>query len=301
MDIRQAGSADTPKVRALWEEGFGNEQPYTDWYFGRVYTPERTLLLEKDGQLLAALQTAAYDLVWAGQPLPAAYFVGVVTANSHRHQGYGHALMREAMNRLRQAGVAMALLYTDVPGFYAPLGFAHCYQLRRIAIPARPGPLPSGWARQELTDEAIRQLDGIYRQMTGSWNGYIRRSRDNWRNYLEEQRCDEGEIWLSPDAYLLWYKAKGQPEIRELGFGDKAALNSALAAAAALAAAKNLPVAGWLAPLAAPLPPAFQGSLKPYLMACRLDRPELDGSRLAAATRDWYRGYGQSNWINEMT
>jgi len=45
MELRSAAPNDGACVRALWEQGFGSEEPYTTWYFQRIYRPERTLLL----------------------------------------------------------------------------------------------------------------------------------------------------------------------------------------------------------------------------------------------------------------
>ena len=42
--IRYAVEQDKPQIRSLWEQGFGNDEPYTSWYFSRVYRSERTLL-----------------------------------------------------------------------------------------------------------------------------------------------------------------------------------------------------------------------------------------------------------------
>jgi len=247
------------------------------------------------------LQTAPYTLMLNGAESPIAYLVGVVTDQRYRRRGYGHALLREALRRLREQGCRLAMLYTDVPGFYAPLGFVHCYQLRPVMIPAQDRFLPPGWEQVPITDQSIARLDRVYRPMTASWNGYLVRTAENWRNYLEEQRCDQGQIWLSDHAYVLWYEPGEQPEIRELGFADEMSLSSALEVAGALAGSRGLRHIKWLAPLAAPLPALSGEALKPYVMACRLDRPELDGDTLAAATLALFRDTAQRNWINEMT
>jgi len=301
MELRNAHPTEQAVVRALWEQGFGNEEPYTGWYFQQIYRPERTLLLFDEGELRAALQTAPYTLMLNCCQEQAAYLVGVVTDQRHRRQGYGHTLMREALRRLREQGCRLAMLYTDVPDFYAPLGFVHCYQLRSLLIPAQDRPLSFGWEQAAPDSRTIARLDAVYRRMTKPWNGYIVRTPENWRHYLEEQRCDQGAIWLTDDAYVLWYEAEGQPEIRELGFADETALNAALEAAGALAAARGLAQARWLAPLAAPLPRQANETLRPYVMACRLDCPELSGAALADATLALFRDREPLNWINEMT
>lgn len=297
MGIRYATPKDISQVRALWELGFGDEQPYTGWYFDTVYRPERTLLLHDAGELRSALQFAPYKLWLNGAERPVAYLVGVVTHPDHRHRGYGHALLREILQHLREQGFLLAMLYTDVPGFYAPLGFVHCYQLRRIGIKARETGVPEGWEPGEIGSD-ISRLDAIYRRMTAPWNGYILRREGDWRNFLEELACDQGQIWLNRDTYVLWYIEEGIAKVREIGFTDEASLRSALDMAAILAARCGFDQAEWLAPLNSP--PSLGGETIPHVMTCRLDKPELDGGELAQATLELFSDAAH-NWVNEKT
>lgn len=299
MEIRSARPADLPAVRSLWEQGFGNEQPYTNWYFRAVYRPERTLCLYQQGQLAAATQFAPYTLRLRGRLLPTAYLVGVVTEQSMQRQGCGHKLLSEALDRLQQQGFAMAMLYTDIPAFYQPLGFVHCYSLRQLTFPALPAAIPPGWRRGGVYARDIQQLNAIYQRMTKNWDGYILRSAEQWRNFLDELRCDEGQIWLSRNAYVLWHEEEQRPLLRELGFVDEASLHSAIGMGRVLAARCGYEQAVWNAPLPAPLPRSEEEVLIPYVMALSLEQwPQLQGAELAAATRELF---DENCWVNEKT
>ena len=243
----------------LWAEDFESYEPYFSWYFNTVYRPELTLC-DFDGPNLAAmLQISPYTLQLRGAALPAAYLVGVITGPAFRGQGRGRALLLAAQQRLEEQDYAAALLYTDIPGFYAPLGYSHCYQRRRLNLPANMLPQLTPLAKGQLSWSAgdmerdIPALAAIYGSMTARYAGYIQRSREDWAKYLGEHNCDQARLALAGGrAYLLYRPDKADLQVIELGFADAPALTEALAEAARLAAGAGAERLLWPAPPDAP-------------------------------------------------
>ncbi|MBR5430397.1 MAG: GNAT family N-acetyltransferase, partial [Firmicutes bacterium] len=265
--IRYAEAPDTPRVRALWELGFGNEEPYTGWYFRQVYRSGRTLLYEAEGRLCSSLQLAPYELSLKGQAVAAAYVVGVVTDTVCRGRGYASALLRRALRDLAAAGYELALLYTDIPGFYEPLGFTCCYGLRRLRFDAA-GTSAAGWVKQPPTSEAIAHCQRVYKKMCTGFDGYVLRTAENWRNYISDWLTDgRNGLYLGPDAYFLTEYTPDGLSLKEIGYASPAALRDALRAAAALARAGGGAGFSWDAPELAPLPPQPGESRRPWVMA----------------------------------
>ncbi len=128
MKIRFTRPQEEAQVRRLWVEGFGEPQPYTDWYFRSVFRPELTLGLWQGDALAACLQIAPYQLMLDDLPCPAAYLVGVVTGSAFRHQGFGHALLGRALEELSRAGYVMAILNRNTQDHSAPLHSVVGYQ-----------------------------------------------------------------------------------------------------------------------------------------------------------------------------
>ena len=276
---RWACTADRAAIMALWAKSFESYEPYYSWYFDTVYRPGYTLCDFAGASLAAALQLAPYTLRLRGADLKICYLVGVITDPAFRGQGRGHALLREAQKYLRNEGYAAALLYSDTPGFYEPLGFRHCYQQQQLSLPARYFPLltaansaEAAWREGDLSDD-IPALAGIYEGLTNRYDGYIRRTEENWRNYLGEHHCDKARLLLAEgQAYVLYTVQADSFNVVELGFRDEAALSAALAAAARRAAALGAPMLLWSAPPDAPrrLTPHIPFSCwqsRPFVMA----------------------------------
>lgn len=303
MIIRYTRKNETAAVRRLWVEGFGDAAPYTGWYFREIYREERTLAAFDDaGTMMACLQFAPYTLRLQDKPLPIAYVVGVVTGAAYRNRGVGHALLRQAVTDLTAGGMRAALLYTDIPEYYAPLGFVHCYYLRALSFPAKDAPLPHHWRQRGSDSAAVADCDRIYRRMIRNFDGSVLRTPQNWRGFLGEHDTDQGGILSSEQAYLLWLPDENVLRLREIGYADKRALLDALEVAQRFAADQGFDRVLWHAPAAAPL--LRQGGERrlPHVMARRLDLPaDAEPQAVAAATLDLFGAPNDRLWVNELT
>lgn len=303
MLIRYARQSEQAQIRRLWELAFGNEEPYTGWYFRFVFRPERSLCAwSEQRELLACLQLSSRLISLAGKLTPAAFIVGVTTAAQHRHQGVGHALLRQAINDLRAGGCRMALLNTDIPAYYQPLGFTACYHLRQLTFPAQAAPLPEGWY-QGGTD-SLSACDQIYRAMCGQrFDGWVRRTPTDWRLFVEDECTDSSAaLWRGPGAYLLCHQERERLVLRELGFDSEAALRTSLEFAASLAGEKGCTQVSWAAPLTVPLLRQSGEQTCPHVMARDLSLPPTaPADAAAAATHDLLGRENRRLWISEIT
>ena len=282
---RWANNSDLAAIKKLWANDFEAYEPYFSWYFKEGYLPERTLCYFADNTLAAMLQLAPYKLKLRGAELPIHYYVGVVTDPAFRGLGLGHALLQYTEQWLRQKGSAAAFFYTDIPRYYQPLGYRHCYQLKTLQL-----------ADEALTELATSQTDGgwrhidwrlewpvldaIYQKMIRNYEGCILRTAADWFYYLGEQECDGAQILsLSGQAYLVAVQNKETLRIMELGFAEPRQIPQALAAAARLAKSKGLFCLEWAAPAdIAVILPQFAAAgwqTKPFVMARLLDWPNI--------------------------
>lgn len=79
-----------------------------------------------------------------------------VTSASQR-KGVGQALIRHALNALRDEGVEVAITYGD-PNYYDRVGFSALTQEQ--AKPPLPLSFPHGWIGQSLIGSQMRDLQG---------------------------------------------------------------------------------------------------------------------------------------------
>ena len=149
LSFRTATHEDLPAiVRMLADDGLGRgrEQPvdplpgaYAQAFDRMAAQPGNDYLLaEIDGAAAGCLQlTVIHGLSRTG--MSRAVIEGVRVAASHRGQGVGEALFREAIERARAAGCGLVQLTTDKtrPGalrFYEKLGFAASHEGMKLIL-----------------------------------------------------------------------------------------------------------------------------------------------------------------------
>ena len=49
VELRASRREEVPRLKELWKLAFGDEDSYIDFFFERLYTPERMVLLAEDG------------------------------------------------------------------------------------------------------------------------------------------------------------------------------------------------------------------------------------------------------------
>ena len=139
--IRLSTAADIPALRQLWTLAFGDGGPYLDNFFDTYYKPERMLVLEQQGEVLA--MTAWFDTTFV---LPgegeyrAAYLYAVATHPDHRGQGLSGRLLAWADDHFRQLNIPAVTTVPAEPSlhnFFAANGFRECFCHDEITVPSR--------------------------------------------------------------------------------------------------------------------------------------------------------------------
>ncbi len=110
------------KLRALWQEAFGDSDEFLDRFFSAGYSPERCHYIERDGRIDAALYW--FDCMWDGRKL--AYLYAIATAKACRDQGLCRTLLEQTHRELQSRGYCAAVLVPgsrELFGLYAHLGY----------------------------------------------------------------------------------------------------------------------------------------------------------------------------------
>lgn len=115
------------QVSTLWQTVFHDTDEFVNLYFNRVYKSENTLVIEKEGRLVSMLQMIPYEMKVDETTLSCAYICGVCTHPSEQGKGYMKALMKQAMDTMRERGFAVTTLIPAEPwlfDFYKRFGYA---------------------------------------------------------------------------------------------------------------------------------------------------------------------------------
>ena len=186
-------------VPMLWHAGFPEDtDAFIDAYWREHSDQMRAAMLrDDDGEICAGLHVVPQTICVRGAAIPAAMVAGVATKKEKRRRGYAGMLLRDTAQKLRQSGVALAVLDPFRESFYEPYGY-RTGSFYRDAVWARRQNVPI-----EKTDD-IARLDRIYRASAADMSGYVLRTKDDWSFRLHDAALDGAAAFTLDDrAYAI--------------------------------------------------------------------------------------------------
>ena len=169
-ELRAAAPQDTPALRRLWQQAFGDGDTLLDFFFASGYRPEDMLVLAEGGQICSMLYLMPQALTGPGFCVPARYVYALATDTAARGQGYARQLLDYAAGRTRALGGACLTTVPAQPSlhrFFSSAGFAEGFSTRLAEYAAgRLPPCPAG-ALTYLTPAAYNSLRRVL--LEGTW------------------------------------------------------------------------------------------------------------------------------------
>ncbi len=226
MEYRFCRDEEFPAIRQLWGQCFGNEEPWTSWYFSHHYKAEHTWVGIKDGTVVAQAHLLPHRQFLRDAWRDTVYFVGVCVDEALRGSGIGREIMATALAELRRTGINISILQPRWPAFYRPLGWDFCYSRRFYHLPVavaevllEPAPDPKMTWLADSSDTEV--LSALYEKFVQTRHAYVCRQPDDWRRLMADHRGEGGKAGLlltrdDPVGYAL-YKIDGDLlRVREL-------------------------------------------------------------------------------------
>ena len=118
------------QIKNLWKTSFGDTDDFIRLWFDRVYKDEQTIVIEKKGKIISALQILPYEMTFCGTIIPVGYICGVCTIPSERGKGYMSRLMHRAIEEMYDRRYAFAILIPATPelfALYRPFEFTNAF------------------------------------------------------------------------------------------------------------------------------------------------------------------------------
>jgi len=109
-------------IRAIWPEGFYNENEYRDWIHGKDQHAVH-FVIEKNKLLISYAGVVWKELEHAGGKYKTYGLSGVFTYPSFRGKGYGLKVIKEAKLYMEKQDGDIALFPSQTTGFYEKAGF----------------------------------------------------------------------------------------------------------------------------------------------------------------------------------
>lgn len=114
----------------LWRLSFNDTEEFIRLYFDRVYKEENTLVIEKNGQVVSALQMLPYTMTYYGTEISVAYISGACTLPSMRGKGLMKQLLQNTFEEMKRRSVAVTALIPADPwlfDYYRKQGYTDAF------------------------------------------------------------------------------------------------------------------------------------------------------------------------------
>jgi predicted acetyltransferase len=144
-NIRPATESDLPTIARIGAQAFPGVDAKTREKQIRESSQiavEDILVAEESGRLLGSATVIPMEMWWAGTKWPTGGLASVAVAPEARRQGAATRLCDAAVERLRERGVPLCLLYPFEVDFYSTLGWSLVGLRREVTL--RPSALPTG-------------------------------------------------------------------------------------------------------------------------------------------------------------
>ena len=170
-----------------------------EWYLGAYEGPE----------LAAMMRTLPSAVHLNGGTVPIGLVSPVGSSPLYRRRGHAGAMLRQALQQMRERGQWLSALYTPHPALYRRYGWEiaadeRVYSFKPKDLALNLHATQRGRLRHLKPDD-WRQLAPVYEAYAAGHNGPLQREEIWWRNWVVE-------TWAGPQETLLWETDAGVAE-----------------------------------------------------------------------------------------
>lgn len=208
-------------IKALWKQTFGDSDAFLNHYFQNMYSDETMLVCVEDDEEVVAMMTMLPITLQSGKlTFPARYIYAVATAQDWRGLGISTSLMEQALEEMKDEGIAAAMLvpaHFSLFEFYERQGFETAFYVSELSVPASGLPEPDG----EISMLSAHELYELRNRLFASSRLFAKWDEDTI-TYIEQSISKFGGFALkfasaSGEGYALASVDDGVCYVKELG------------------------------------------------------------------------------------
>ena len=208
-EVRVARQEDKTEFYRLWKICFGDSDAFCDWFFENRFSPEHSVVLEAEGEIVSCMQAFLYTIQIRGKEILGAMLCGVSTHPDHRKKGYMGKIFSYEMNHLRKMGYVVAPHTPAVLPSYFSFGHfpvADAVYLRSNVIPS----LKKSDNVCNIRESRFTELYPLYKKLTETYSGIIKRTEADFQRKAADYAADGGKAiaYIKNDevkAYAFYY------------------------------------------------------------------------------------------------
>ncbi|WP_304509200.1 GNAT family N-acetyltransferase [Anaerotignum sp.] len=201
--VRVANKKDEKSFYHLWKVCFGDSDDFCNWLFQNRFFPDYSVCLEKNGEILSAMQGVPYTIRVRGKDLNGVMLCGVSTHPDHRKKGYMGKIFTYAMNLMRDKGVLLAVHTPAILESYFPYGH----------YPVADALYFMGQRKDENKGNCVfvektqwKELYPVYEKNIGKkYSGAVRRTKEEFLRKCDDYASDGGKCITLTDGKMQGY------------------------------------------------------------------------------------------------
>lgn len=225
MEVRKLRREEHYKTRKLWEEIFLEDTSrFLDYYYSVKIAENEIYVIEDNEKIISMLHLNPYQLQVGKRVVNGHYIVAVATDKNYRRRGLMAALLRKAINDMRERGEPFTFLMPAAEAIYYPHGFRYIYRQKQGEIQGK------AIVNNDLQIERICKKDcAVLAEFANEfiekeYEVFARRDIHYYEVVLDEQISENGGIILVKDndkpVGCFLYAKEQEYEIREPMFLD---------------------------------------------------------------------------------
>ncbi len=180
--IRFAGQADIQEIKDLWTVCFPDEDGFFSYFFGKIFRPDYTLILEEGNKLCAMLQMLPYRLKIGEREESITYIYGACTSPEFRRKGYMANLLERSFEIDKIKGYAASVLIPQEKWlfeFYRQFGYEPFFSVSRGVSSRSEGEM---LMPVRLSIKDIPHMQMLYNECVPKC--HVPRSMDEWHKQI---------------------------------------------------------------------------------------------------------------------
>jgi len=200
--IRIAEINDKKDFYKLWKICFGDSDAFCDWFFDNRFSPDHSVVLEREEEIISCMQAFPYTIQIRGKEIPGAMLCGVSTHPDHRKKGLMGKVFTYEMQHLRNMGYLVAVHTPAVlPSYfsYGHLPVADAAYLKANVI-----------ALQKTSENCCIMEEKewykcfpFYEKFAEKYSGIIKRTEEDFLRKAADYAADGGKMLAYTENNLI--------------------------------------------------------------------------------------------------
>ena len=181
--IRYSTKGEEARLIELFQLCFPGEEAFCTWFFQRIYQPEKTLVYEDGGKVLAMVHMLERTLREREKTYKASYLYAVATDPGQQGKGIMGKLLEAvfAENRKQQVDVSILITQNDALfAFYRRFGYRELFFTTQEQVGAKDSQL----SIVPITEQLTKQCNAVYEKACATLL-HAERTEQHWKEILQ--------------------------------------------------------------------------------------------------------------------